>query len=519
MKKLIIVLLFGLSAIFTSCKDEIDSLFLNPDGATEAKVEYLFSAAIIETGAGLRIGYNPSGYYLNLQGLSPWIQLTGNSENDAKMMDLVNNAIANSWNAYNTGFMSKVMEMQLVYDGLPAEEQANYDVYMNMIKIVQANGTAKMTDMYGDIPYSEAFSSRTTAPNLFPKFDSQQEIYTSMLADLKSASAFLSTFTPNESLVHANLSKQDLLNRGDASKWVKFANSLRLRLAMRISDANPELAKATVNEVANSSLVLSNQDNILVDAESPNGLNTRTGEGGQNFIARAFNDRQERTYAGELMVDMMNAANDPRRAYYFSKTLSGEYIGVPSSPDKIAVISQDINADNYSKISLELVLDNLNLPGIAFTSAETHFLLAEAAMKGFIAGDAKVHYDMAMTESVYFYYQMVQLNQTASPVAPNPADITALLSTSSFAYDGTIEQLATQKWIHFGVNQAKEAWADWRRFDYPVLQENIPEGGGSALTIPVKVTIPDNEKSFNEASYEAVKAKDTPNSKVWWDTK
>lgn len=516
MKKSIILLLFGLLITVSSCKDEIDELFLNPDGSTTAKIEYLFSGALTQNGAGLRVGYNPSGYYLILQGIGPWTQVVANDANDAKMMVLVSNAINNSWGAYYVGFMSKVAEMQILYDELPEEFQGNYDIYMNLIKIVAANGTSKITDLYGDVPYSEAFRSRSSETVLFPKFDNQQEIYTAILADLKAASSFLSSFTLNDSGVHQALATQDLLNHGDIDKWLKLSNSLRLRFAMRISDADPSLAAETVSEVANSPLVMTNEDNIFVDAASPNGLNTRTGEGGQNFIARSFNDRQNRTFAGEMMVELMNEANDPRRAYYLTKNLDGNYVGVPSSPADIAPISNDIISDNYSKISEEMVLDNLYHPGIVITAAEVNFLLAEAAMKG-MGGDAKTFYDAALRLSVDFYYDMVVLNPSASPVAPVVAEVDDFVNNSTFAYDGTIEQLATQKWIYFGVIQAHEAYVDYRRFDFPILQENIPEGGGSPLVIPTRVTIPDSEKTRNEENYQAVKANDTPNNKVWWD--
>ena len=518
MKKSIIFLIFGLLIISTSCKDDIDDLFLNPDKATETKIEYLFTGAITNYGAGLRVGYNPSAYYLILQGIGPWSQIVANDANDAKMMDLVNNAISGSWNAYYVGFMPKVSEMEIVYEGLSVQEQADYDIYMNIIKVVQANATSKITDLYGDMPYSEAFASRKDPQILFPKFDSQQAIYTSVLADLEAASAFLSTFSLNDSSPHKALASQDLLNGGDIDKWLKLSNSLRLRIAMRISDADPDLAMKTVKAVENSPLVLTNADNIFFNVTGSDKLNTRTGAGGGNYIARAFNDRQNRTFAGEILVNLMNDANDPRRPYYLTKTDgSGEYVGVPSSPDKIAPISNDITKENYSKISEELVLDNLYHPGIVITAAEVNFLLAEAAMKGFGGGSAEIFYNTALRVSVDFYYHIVSLNPDANPAAPVVAEVDDFINNSTFAYDGSIEQLATQRWIYFGVIQANEAYASYRRFDFPVLQENIPEGGGAALVIPTRVTIPDAEKTRNEDNYEAVKGNDTPNHKVWWD--
>lgn len=510
MKKLAIILLSGLLIIFSSCKDEIDELFLDPDGSTEAKIEYLFADAIKNNGAGMRVAYNPSGYYLILQGLSPWAQLTGNSQNDAKMMDLVNNGISGSWNAYY-GFMSRVAEMEILYNELSDEDKVDYDIYMNLIKIVAANATSKITDLYGDMPYSEAFRARAPDQVIFPKFDSQQSIYTTLLGDLKSASSFLSSFSLNDGMIHSSLATQDHIHNGDIATWIKFSNSLRLRFALRISDVDASLASTTVGEVENGPLVLLNEDNILVDAKEPDGLSVKW------MLPKAFQDLQERTYGAELMIDLMNGASDPRRAYHFSTNEDGDYKGVPSSPAEIALIASNIDEDHYSKINDDLVRLNDYLPGVVITASEVNFLLAEAAMKGIGSGDAETFYNTALRQSVDFYYYVVDVNPLATPTAPVTSEVDAFVNSSTFAYDGTIEQLATQKWLHFGILQANEAYTDYRRFDFPVLQENTPEGGGSVLVIPTKVTIPDSEKTRNQENYDVIKANDTQNSKVWWD--
>jgi len=516
MKKIILIL-FGLSIVLSSCKEDVDALFLNPDAATDAKIEYLFTGAITEVGAHLRTGYNPSGYYLILEGIGPWTQVVANNENDSNMMKLPSNAISGSWNAFYKDFMSKIAEIEILYEGLSPDEQADYEIYLVLSKVLKAHAASKTTDLYGDIPYSEAFSSRKVPQIIFPKFDSQKDLYTSVLADLKEAAAFLSSFSYNGSKVHNSLMVQDLLNYGDIDKWLRFTNSLRLRIALRISDADAALASTTVSEVQNSPLVLTNDQNILFEIRGSDRLNTRTGEGGGHFIARAFNDRPDRTYAGQVMVEEMNAANDPRRPYYFTTNLNGDYVGVPSSPDLIAPISNDINEDNYSKINNELILDNLRLPGIAITASEVNFLLAEAAMKGLGSGVAKDYYDTALRQSVEFYYLMVKTNPEASPAAPNTADVNNLVNNSTFTYNGTIQQLAMQKWIHLGVLQVNEVYADYRRLDFNFLQVNTPEGGGAPLEVPTRITIPDAEKTRNEENYLAVKPNDTPYSKVWWD--
>ncbi len=512
-KTFILKILLGVSILISSCTKELDALFLDPDGSTETKIEYLFSRALTEQGAGMRIGYNPSGYYLVLRTISPWIQLAGVDGNDSEMMTASGNAINNSWSSYYVGFAPKLTEMQIQYGLLPDEEKSNYDIYMNLIKVVRANATMKMTDLYGDIPYSEAFKAREGNNEFFPKYDAQLDIYTSLLADLKEVDTYLSSFSLNGSIVHNKLAEQDILNDGDITKWRKFANSLRLRAAMRISDLDNALASSTVQDImsSNAPLALVNADNILVNAEAPNGLNIIGGGGG--LFGRAIEDSPNLVYAPEHMLNVMNGSNDPRIPYMWVPNTGGDYIGLPSSPDTQGTLT--IDRDNYAYINEDLMRNNELLPGFVITAAEVNFLLAEAVMEGFISGTAKDYYDAALTESINFYYEINALNASASPVAPDTADVQAFIDASTATYDGTKEQLGTQKWIHFGLFQPREAYASYRRLDAPTLPVNV--AAGTTLVVPVRITIADNDKVVNEENYNAVKAQDTPNTKVSWD--
>lgn len=513
MKKIFILTILAASFCMSSCTKELDALFLNPDGSTETKIEYLFTRALTEQGAGMRIGYNPSGYYLVLRTLSPWLQLAGADGNDSEMMTAVANTINNSWGSFYTGFAPKVTEMKIQYDLLPDEEKADYDIYMHLIRVVNANATMKMTDLYGDIPYSEAFQARVGEQLFFPKYDTQLDIYKSLLADLKEVDTFLSTFTLNGSLVHNTLATQDILNDGDITKWRRFANSLRLRAAMRLSDADRSLAESTIQDImsSNAPLSLTNVDNILVNAEAPDGLNI-VGGGGILF-GRAIEDSPNLVWAPEHMLDLMNGANDPRMSYMWVPNNGGDYVGLPSSPDTQGTIT--IDRDNYAYINEELMRNNELLPGFVITAAEVNFLLAEAVMEGFISGTAKDYYDTALRESINFYWEILNLEGDSGATAPDTAEVDAFVDASTATFNNTKEQLGTQKWIHFGLFQPREAYASYRRLDFPVLPVN--EANGTALVVPVRITIPDNDKVVNEENYNAVKAQDTPNTKVGWD--
>lgn len=513
MKKTFILLILGVSFLISSCTKELDALFLDPDGSTETKIEYLFSRALTEQGAGMRIGYNPSGYYLVLRTISPWLQLAGVDGNDSEMMTTSGNAINNSWSSFYLGFAPKLTEMRIQYDNLAEEEKSNYDIYMNLIRIVNANATMKMTDLYGDIPYSEAFRAREGNNEFFPKYDAQLDIYKSLLADLKEVDTYLSGFSLNGSIIHGKLAEQDILNDGDITKWRKFANSLRLRAAMRISDIDNALASSTVQDImsSNAPLTLTNVDNILVNAEAPNGLNIVGGGGG--LFGRAIEDSPNLVYAPEHMLNVMNTSNDPRIPYMWVPNTSGVYVGVPSSPDVQGTIT--IDRDNYGYINEELMRNNELLPGFVITAAEVNFLLAEAVMEGFISGTAKDYYDTALRESIDFYYEIISLEGDSGATAPDTSAVDAFVDASTATFNNTKEQLGTQKWIHFGLFQPREAYASYRRLDYPTLPVNV--ASGTSLVVPVRITIADNDKVSNEENYNAIKAQDTPSTKVGWD--
>ena len=139
-------------------------------------------------------------------------------------------------------------------------------------------------------------------------------------------------------------------------------------------------------------------------------------------------------------------------------------------------------------------------------------------MRGWATGDPKAAYDDALRLSVDMYYTTYNRNSKATAVTPpSPAAVNAFLDDSLVAYNGTLERIATQKWIHLGIVQPYEAWAELRRTDYPALPP--ARLGGRLLERTVRILYPSTEITNNSQSYEAVRAKDTPTTRVWWDVR
>jgi hypothetical protein len=504
----ILLILTALAGAGGACRDDYQDLFLDPERSTTARIEYLFTQAQIDADFPIHYG---EWYWQVYENVGRWAQVSG-AVNDENMMRSVSDQWQNNWRDYYTRAAMELKEIRVLYDALPSDQQASYAVYLHLGKIVNAFVTARTTDMWGDIPYSEAFTARQTVDrNLFPKFDTQQSVYDAILQDLKDAADGLRGL----GTVHSALAKQDLLLQGDVVAWQRFANSLRLRLAMRLSEVAPAEAQAIVQEILNAPgnypLVETNAQNV---AWSMNPAWTYDHNSLGNRSRGTF-ERPDRTYAPKVMVDIMRAGNDPRVPIVFDPDSAGVYRGLPSSPDSQL---PPVNRQTYAYLDSLMFSRNDNFPGYVMTAAEVKFLKAEADQRGWGSGVAKGEYDAGIRLSIEMYYDAYNGNTLAPDVAlPSPAAVDSFINGPTVAYDGTLERIAIQKWIHFGIVQPYEAWAEQRRTDYPAFPPD--RIGGRLLDRTVRLTYPSTEVTNNRQNYEAVRAQDTPTTRVWWDVR
>ena len=506
----LLVLLVG-PASSVACHDAYDALFLDPDKSTTARIEYLFTQELVDADFPIHYG---EWYWQVYSNVAAWAQVSG-TVNDVNMMRPMSDQWQNTWTDYYTKTAMDIREIAVIYSRLPQDQQASYEVYLQLGKIVNAFTTARTTDLWGDMPYSEAFTARqTVGRNLFPKFDTQESVYDAILKDLKDASDSLRTL----SVVHAALATQDLLLKGDVMGWRRFANSLRLRLAMRLSEVAPTKAQPIVLEIladpTTYPLVATNAQNVAWYMD-PSWIYDHNSLGNRS---RATSERPDKAWAPKLMLDMMVADTDPRLPILFDPVLDTvvRYAGLPSSPNDQR---PPVDRTRYSRLDSLMFSHNDNFPGWVMTAAEVQFLKSEAYMRGWATGDAQAAYESALDLSVAMYYDTYNRNSAVTPKIPLPsaAAMSAFKARSSVAYDGTLQRIATQKWIHLGIVQPYEAWAELRRTDFPVLPPDSL--GARLLQRTVRVVYPSTEIPNNSQSYAAVRAKDTPTTRVWWDVK
>ncbi|WP_443939999.1 SusD/RagB family nutrient-binding outer membrane lipoprotein [Pedobacter sp. MW01-1-1] len=542
-KNITVAMALFVMAALGGCKNSMDDLYQNPEAFTETKIEYLLPTAI---DASLRQDYADI-YSNHLNSIAIITQVVAGTADPVGGNFYNWTTDKGRWGDYYTNQNKMIsligMEQKYNYELTDAEKE-EYKPYLAMEKVLKAYNTARTTDFFDDIPYTEAFKGQNSLYGqpviLNPKYDSQQSIYYAILDDLKAAAATLSTYTlkPTVYQTHAALTQQDVLFRGDLTKWAKFANSLRLRYAMRISAKDAARARTEINDLisTNAPLVTLNADNVYLYV----GGQVAVAGGGSNTQLRAFNELPTQIYAPKLMVDQMTTANDPRLGVFFAKpTVTGAtattIVGLTPSADARNAAVPALTTTNIplqiASLNPITIVRNTGLPtGIGITAADVNFLLAEASLNGLITGktfaDANTYYSEGIRRSVEAYFDFyikstVAGKDAALNVQPSTAVKDALVNTSSYKLvAGTaLAQIAMQKWMNTNILQSYETFTEYTRLDLPVLLPDVQAGTqlNTSARLPKRLIIPTSETGSNNANYSAVASKNNQNTKVWWD--
>ena len=426
-----------------------------------------------------------------------------------------------------------------------------------------------LTDTYGDIPCSEAGLGFIEGISN-PKYDKQEDIYNWFFAELKDCVSQLGTGSDRISGDVTSLN-------GDTDLWKKYANSLILRFAMRISDVNPALAQQEFEGVlaSESGYIGNSSENAYVKyLDAP--FTLYDGSRDLDFRANALSeilygqDPTSPTFVCSTLYNMLKNNNDPRLLKicrnYINTTRSetkpegcfdvtddmiawenaggtgvqandpgaawwDQWPTVPATSE-ISTLQQLVN--NYpdkgydqsnfparmTRPFLALAFEQPNCPGILITSAEVEFLLAEAATKGWaVQGDAESHYEAGIRAA------MQLLNDCYDIVGKiSETDINDYIAANPLG-DNPKEQINKEAYILHLTNPA-EAWANLRRSDYPVLQDRAKFGNFTYTCVdgfktPVRLKYPNLEAKYNSVNYkeaiERLGGTDDWHKRMWWD--
>jgi hypothetical protein len=464
-----VVLLVGLVWAVGACNDGLTDLNTNPNQPTDVPVDFLLAQAI-QGGVSATFGAGQM-----LQHTAIWPQQFVQIQYPDEEQGLVRAArMEGYWTGYYTG---ELKDIQTVIDkGAEASKpnvQAVGMIWREWIFHI-------VTDLWGDIPYSEALNGEE---NSSPVYDAQQDVYAGMLSNLESAVGMLGSGA-------AGFGSGDILYGDDAGAWKKFANSLRMRLAMRVGNQQAFVA------AYNAGGFTSNADNAMLQWPGPPYENPLY----ENWLGRDDNG------ISATMVDSLASLNDPRLPLYAEPAADdGEYRGHHNGMEDLPA-GQGLS--HFSRISDFWRANGAATPTAVMTYAEVLFLQAEAAARGWISADPATLYQAGIRASMELYAPYGH--------APSAAEIDAYLAQPQVAYNG-LESIQYQKWIALWMN-GSEAFAEWRRTGVPDLQM-----GPDLVTdrIPVRFSYPDSEQSLNAANLNAAVQRQggglgivTP---VWWD--
>jgi hypothetical protein len=507
-----------------ACEDKLEEQYLNPERTTEGSIGKFLTRMI--DNRRLRPDYWNVRTFLVMH---PGVYTNSVSYvNTTKRYQQQLNYLDDFWKDFYTpngtgagGIIPHMREIERLYNGLTDDEKVAADPYLHAARIITYDQTSQMVDLWGDIPYSEAGMLNLTGETTAPKFDSGQEIYAQLLNGLEESAAYFSNASLDP-LVASAFSKQDILLQGNLDKWERLANSLRLRLLMRISFQDENRAKTEVLEMLNTPASYP-----LLDESTFNVLLTPLTTYTDN-MRNALTEVTSHLAPEFLLEDVLKPANDPRIRVLFDKNVSGgvqnaDYNSMPADAPS-SVQETNIAAGKYAVLDSATFINNTQFPGILMTASEVNFLKAEALERWGSTADAQMAYEKAVTQSVDFMFYLNASNTTADDEAPVTAEEKAdLLAAPTVVYAGTqqqkLEKIWTQKWVSFGFIQSIQSWAEVRRTKYPMLEFVTDNSTPGSELPPSRLLYPGSEKTYNAENFSNVSSKDTPNTKIFWDVK
>ena len=453
-----------LVSVFIGCNSDFGDMNVDPNNPSEALPDLLLSSALTSMSdvAGAVTGALYVQYFSETQ-------YTEDSRYGTEQF------------SFDYWYSTPLNDCQAIIDSESAT-----DNYKAAARITKAYFMHMMTDRWGMLPYSEALQG---AANFQPAYDTQESIYKGLISDLTEA---ITLFDANSSL------NGDILFAGDQSRWVQFANTLRMVMALRLSGADAAYAQSEYEKAVTAGVI----DSDVMYAHLAEDANASPWY--SRFITRT-------DYAiSNTMDDMMTEKGDLRLLKFADPAPDAEAEGL-SGLDLIQGMTYGISNDAAGAIQNSAV----SFPGAAirsqdsplpiYTLAQVHLSHAEATLHGWsVPGDPATHYNAGVTASFEQWWGADGTSAAASYLEQNP-----YVDLNSIAYE---------KWVA-AFPSGYEAWAEWRRLDHPALTPAI-DAQNTSGQIPVRHAYGQTESELNGANYDAavsVQGADDLDTKLWWD--
>lgn len=454
-----------------ACTDDFEETNTDPNQPTVVPAENLFTQA--QFGLSSRMW----GRAMNFEFAMLMVQHFSQNEyaEDSRYNQQPGNFNA-SWQSFYAGGLIDLEEARLLTEANETVADAVKNNRLAQIAIMRVWTLQIVTDIWGDVPYSQAFNPEEF-PN--PAYDGQQAIYEGLVAELNAAIGLINTSA-------SGFGQGDIVYGGDMAMWGKFANSLKLKIGMRMSNAASSMANTVVSEALGSSLgvISSNDENALFTFDSDQRI-------ANPFFVDAIT--RDDFCISEILVINMENTGDPRLWQYAKPNSNGDIVGLPYGlTDAASFQLKPISSRPHDDIR------EATAPAKLMTYAEVEFFRAEAIVAGYAGGNAATAYNNAVEAS------MLDWGLTS-------ADASAYLADNP--YSG-LSSIAYEKWIAL-YTQGIEAWAESRRLGLDESFLPIPDAAEIGV-IPVRAFYPTVEAEANTTNLEAVGFNDLT-TKMWWD--
>lgn len=452
--------------------------------------------------------------------------------------------------------LTQLRKLESLYNEESTGQQEQDEAFLLAARLQVYDFFAATVDVFGDMPFSKACTLPLTndVQQSYAPYDKAEDIYRTILSELKEMAPRFRTIP-----VPRNFSTQDFINWGDMDKWERYANSLRLRLAMRIASQGElaEEGRAIIKEILENPteypLIEEQANNVFITNQKSGQLNFTAGSGLGDWVTNRLasgpvidrmlsHGNYNMESSDPLTGTYVEGTDDPRILLYYNpvkivnrntrQTDEHRYLGTDVS------VSDELTEYYNSQAEDELITTNKGFSQITqngffwqndkfdmliMASPEIHFIKAEAYAMGYgVAQDmtrAEEEFKTAVSQSIrlWYYYDSIGTGEnTRRYEAPTDEAIAAFADArwKSSDYTDKLDAIITQKWVHFAFLVSREAWSDLRRTGYPSGLV-FPEVAGTIPNVPNRWRYPTTEVNYNPY-YKDVQAEDTYYTKLFW---
>ncbi|SFS91090.1 SusD/RagB family nutrient-binding outer membrane lipoprotein [Mucilaginibacter polytrichastri] len=490
-------------ASMQSCSKNFAEINTNPDAVATSTPQFIFTKA----------QYDGTSNMLNL--LLGTMQYT-TSYNDVAGFGskYIQSQSTSSSSAFSNAYPNEINEITEVIKAVTGD--ATKVNLLAEARIWRVYCFSRLTDLYGDIPYSQAAQGYNSSI-YSPVYDAQKDIYANMLAELDAAAQSLDASK-------ATFGSSDLIYSGNTTQWKKFAYSLMLRLGMRMTKVDVAAAQTWVTKAITGGVIMADADIAKVAYvgsgqdinKNPLALSLLNSD----YIKADGNSNTEGGKYQDVFINYLKQNNDPRLPVISVVYTTGtaDTTSVNQKGMSAMLSAKPSNFVTFSEPRQNTLL-LLSSPRLVFTAAESYFLLAEAALRGWYSGaTVSASYQNGISASMR---QWAVIAGSAGSITTNQIDtyIKYHQLTTSGTFDQQMAQIYTQFWV--GVfPDAQEVFASYRRTGYPALTPNNYVGNATGGLIFRRMLYPLSEQNLNTVSYKAAIARQGADSfltRIWWD--